>query len=211
MGALKTLLAAGLAAMALSSGAWAQDGGKPAASVPAQTAKAIFAGGCFWCMEGPFDKIDGVVSTTSGYIGGRVVNPTYQQVSYEDTGHAEAVEIVYDPAKVSYDKLLDVFWHNVDPFVQNRQFCDVGHQYRTAIFAVDASQRSAAEASLKKVQARFPKQKVYTEINDAAPFYKAEEYHQDFYIKNPSKYKFYRWNCGRDQRLKDIWGTEAGH
>lgn len=201
-----TMFLVAAALLGAASGAVAQDAAKPAG-----TATAIFAGGCFWCMEGPFDRLDGVVSTTSGYIGGHVANPTYQQVSRGDSGHTEAVAIVYDPAKVSYEKLLDVFWHNIDPFVKDRQFCDVGPQYRTGIFTTDAAQRAAAEASLKKVQARFPKETVHTEITDAGAFYPAEDYHQDFYVKNPAKYKFYRWNCRRDQRLTDIWGAEAGH
>lgn len=178
---------------------------------PAGSEIAIFAGGCFWCMEGPFDKIDGVFSTTSGYIGGKLVNPTYEQVSRGGTGHTEGLAVVYDPKKVSYAKLLDVFWRNIDPFVKDRQFCDVGSQYRSGIFVSDDAQRSAAEASLKQVQDKFAGKTIYTEITKASMFYPAEEYHQDFYLKNPPKYKFYRWNCGRDQRLKAIWGAEAEH
>jgi peptide-methionine (S)-S-oxide reductase len=180
--------------------------GATAAPQPApSTAVATFAGGCFWCVEADFDKVPGVISTTSGYTGGTVPNPTYAQVSAGGTGHAEAVEIVYDPAKVSYEKLLDVFWHNIDPLVKNRQFCDVGEQYRTAIFVHDEEQRRLAEASLKKVAAEL-KGTIYTQIVAAGPFYKAEDYHQDYYLKNPARYKFYRWNCGRDQRLEEIWG-----
>jgi peptide-methionine (S)-S-oxide reductase len=177
------------------------------APAPAKTAVATFAGGCFWCVEADFDKVDGVVSTTSGYIGGKIANPTYQQVSAGGTGHAEAVEVVYDPAKVSYEKLLDVFWHNIDPLVKDRQFCDHGDQYRTAIFFHDDDQRRLAEATKKTVEARF-KQTVYTEITAAGPFYKAEDYHQDYYSKNPVRYKFYRFNCGRDQRLEELWGKK---
>jgi peptide-methionine (S)-S-oxide reductase len=166
---------------------------------------ATFAGGCFWCVEADFDKVEGVISTTSGYTGGTVVNPTYQQVSAGGTGHAEAVEIVYDPAKVSFDKLLDVFWHHHDPLTKNAQFCDHGEQYRAAIFYHDEEQRRLAEASKQAVQARFH-QPIQTEITPAGPFYKAEDYHQDYYLKNPIRYKFYRYNCGRDQRLEALWG-----
>ena len=169
-------------------------------------AVATFAGGCFWCTEADFDKLPGVISTTSGYTGGRVANPSYTQVSAGGTGHAEAVEVVYDPHKVSYDELLSYYWRHVDPTVKNRQFCDVGEQYRTAIFVHDDEQRRLAEASKKKVEAAL-KQPIYTEIVPAGPFYKAEDYHQDFYQKNPTKYKFYRWNCGRDQRLEQLWGA----
>ena len=186
----------------------AQDAAKPA---PANTAVATFAGGCFWCMEPPFDKIDGVLSTTSGYIGGHVPNASYQQVSAGGTGHAEAVEIVYDPVKVSYAQLLRVFWRNIDPLAKDRQFCDSGDQYRSAIFVHGEEQKRLAEASKQELVAsgRF-KQPIVTQIVPAGPFYKAEDYHQDFYLKNPTKYKFYRWNCGRDQRLKELWGAEAG-
>lgn len=206
---LSIMIAIAVLAIALAgslSTAIAQD--KPAGE---KTAVAIFAGGCFWCMEGPFDALPGVISTTSGYTGGTVANPTYHQVSSGATGHAEAVKVVYDPAKVTYDKLLNVFWHNVDPFAKDRQFCDSGSQYRSAIFFMDEAQHAAAISSLKAVQARFPNQRVRTEVVQAGAFYPAEDYHQDFYIKNPTKYKFYRWNCGRDQRLKEIWGNDAGH
>ena len=181
--------------------------GAAGAQAPLATATetAVFAGGCFWCVEADFDKVPGVISTTSGYTGGTVANPSYAQVSAGGTGHAEAVEVVYDPTKVTYAKLLDVFWHNVDPLVKDRQFCDAGDQYRTAIFVRNDEQRRLAEQSLKKVAAEL-KGTVYTQIAAAGPFYKAEEYHQDFYLKNPARYKFYRWNCGRDQRLQEIWG-----
>lgn len=172
-------------------------------------AVATFAGGCFWCTEADFDKVPGVLSTTSGYTGGKVANPTYEQVSAGGTGHAEAVEIVYDPGKVSYDELLTYYWRHVDPTVKNRQFCDVGDQYRTAIFVHDDEQQRLAEASKKKIEAQL-KQPIYTDIVPASPFYKAEDYHQDFYLKNPVKYKFYRWNCGRDQRLEQLWGARKG-
>jgi len=173
----------------------------------AKTATATFAGGCFWCVEADFDKVEGVISTTSGYIGGRTANPTYEEVVGGRTGHAEAVEIVYDPAKVSYEKLLDVFWHNIDPLVKDRQFCDRGNQYRTAIFYHGDTQKQAAEASKTAVAARF-KQPIETEIVASGPFTKAEDYHQDYYLKNPVRYKFYRFNCGRDARLEELWGKK---
>jgi len=180
------------------------------ASAADALAKATFAGGCFWCMEPPYDKLDGVVSTTSGYIGGRTPNPTYEAVSAGGTGHAEAVEIVYDPAKVSYAKLLDVFWRNIDPTVRNRQFCDVGDQYRSAIFYHDAEQRRLAEASKAALAKSKPfPQPIVTEIVPAGVFTPAEAYHQDYYLKNPVRYKFYRYRCGRDQRLEELWGKPA--
>jgi len=178
---------------------------KPAAG--AATAKAIFAGGCFWCMEHPFDVLPGVVSTTSGYIGGQKKNPTYEEVSSGRTGHTEAVQVVYDPKKVTYEKLLDVFWHNIDPTVKDQQFCDHGSQYRTAIFFHDDAQRKAAEASKAKVEQRL-KAKVVTFILPASVFYPAEEYHQDFAKKNPFRYGLYRKGCGRDELLEQIWGVK---
>ena len=178
------------------------------ASAQDKTAKAIFAGGCFWCVEADFDKVPGVLSTTSGYIGGKVDNPTYNQVSAGGTGHAEAVEIVYDPAKVSYAKLLDVFWHTTDPLAKDRQFCDSGDQYRTAIFYATDEEKKLAEETKKSVEAKFAPRPVYTQIVKAGSFYKAEDYHQDYYQKNESRYKFYRWNCGRDQRLEQLWGKK---
>ena len=183
---------------------------KPAAAAPnpGKLAKATFAGGCFWCMEPPFDKLDGVVSTTSGYTGGTKKNPTYEEVSAGGTGHAESVQVVYDPAKVSYAKLLDVFWHNVDPVTADAQFCDHGHQYRTAIFVHDAEQKKLAEQTKAQVQKKFLEKKVATEIVPASVFYPAEEYHQDYYEKNPIRYKFYRTSCGRDARLEQLWGKK---
>jgi peptide-methionine (S)-S-oxide reductase len=172
---------------------------------------AIFAGGCFWCMEPPFDKLDGVVSTTVGYTGGRTKNPTYEKVSAGGTGHAESVRIVYDPARVSYSRLLEVFWHNIDPTTPNRQFCDVGDQYRAAIFYSSETERILAEKSKQAIEkAGLIREPIVTEIAPAGPFYPAEEYHQDYYRKNPVRYKFYRLNCGRDRRLKDLWGDTAG-
>lgn len=178
---------------------------KPAAG----QAVATFAGGCFWCTESDFDKMSGVLSTTSGYTGGTVKNPTYEQVSAGGTGHAESVDVIYDPGKVSYQQLLTYYWHHVDPTVRNAQFCDHGNQYRTAIFVHNEEQRKLAEASKKEVEAEL-KKPIYTQIAEAGTFYPAEEYHQDFYKKNPAKYKFYRWNCGRDQRLEQIWGSHKG-
>lgn len=171
-------------------------------------AKATFAGGCFWCMEPPFDKLNGVISTTSGYTGGQKKNPTYEEVSSGRTGHAEAVEVVYDPKKISYEKLLDVFWHNIDPTVKDQQFCDVGSQYRTAIFYHDEDQKRLAEASRAALEKNKPfKGPIVTEITRATEFYPAEDYHQNYYLKNPLRYKFYRSGCGRDNRLKQLWGA----
>jgi peptide-methionine (S)-S-oxide reductase len=174
----------------------------------AATAKATFAGGCFWCVEADFDKVPGVISTTSGYTGGTTANPTYREVGSGRTGHAESVEVVYDPAKVTYAQLLDAYWHDIDPLVKDRQFCDVGDEYRTVIFVHDEEQRRLAEESKKRVEAQL-KAPVYTEIVAAGPFYPAEEYHQDYYLKNPIRYKYYRWSCGRDQRLEQIWGKKT--
>ena len=182
---------------------------KPSVANPsAQTAVAIFAGGCFWCMEPPFDKLPGVKSTTSGYIGGRVANPTYEQVSAGRSGHAEAVQVKYDPGRVSYSALLEVFWRNIDPIAVDRQFCDVGDQYRSAVFTVGAEQQQLAEASKRKLQAsgRF-NQPIATQVVAASTFYPAENYHQNYYIRNPVRYKFYRFSCGRDQRLEQVWGA----
>ena len=173
-----------------------------------ELAKATFAGGCFWCMEPPFDALDGVVSTTSGYTGGHTANPTYEQVSAGKTGHTEAVEIVYDPRKVTYARLLEVFWRNIDPLTANAQFCDTGSQYRSGIFVHDATQRKLAEASKEAVAQRLQKP-IVTEITAASQFWPAEEYHQDYYKKNPIRYKFYRTSCGRDRRLEAIWGPDA--
>lgn len=181
----------------------------PAAAV--QLEKATFAGGCFWCMEAPFDKLDGVASVTVGYIGGTVKNPTYEQVSGGSTGHAEAVQITFDPSKISYTKLLGIFWHNIDPTVKNRQFCDTGNQYRAAIFYHDEQQHSAARASKTALESNKPfRGPVLTEIVPAGIFYPAEEYHQQYYKKNPLRYKYYRTSCGRDRRLKELWGDQAG-
>lgn len=178
--------------------------GQPAAVSSSDLAIATFAGGCFWCMEPPFDELQGVVSTTSGYTGGRTKDPTYEEVSSGSTGHAEAVQVRYDPKKVSYEKLLEVFWRNVDPLTANRQFCDGGSQYRSAIFYHHAEQQRLAENSKRALDARFDRP-IVTEIVPAGAFYPAEDYHQDYYKKNPVRYKVYRWNCGRDQRLEQVW------
>jgi peptide-methionine (S)-S-oxide reductase len=172
-------------------------------SNPAVTEKATFAAGCFWCVEADFDKVAGVLTTTSGYTGGTVRDPSYEQVSRGGTGHTEAVEIVYDPSRVTYEQLLDHFWKNVDPLAGDRQFCDVGDQYRPAIFFHSEAQRAAAEASKARVQQRFT-QKVAVQIVPAAAFYRAEAYHQDYYKKNPMQYRYYRWGCGRDRRLAEL-------
>ena len=178
----------------------------PATATPeAGTAVAIFAGGCFWCMEHPFDELVGVIATTSGYTGGNTPNPTYEQVSAGGTAHAESVRVTYDPSKVSYEKLLDVYWRNIDPLAVDRQFCDEGSQYRSAIFYTTREQQTLAEASKQKVQEEFDKP-IATQIVAAGRFYPAEEYHQDYYRKNPLRYKFYRLKCGRDQRLQQLWG-----
>ena len=170
--------------------------------------KATFAGGCFWCMEPPFDELPGVVSTTSGYTGGHKKDPTYEEVSAGGTGHAEAVEILFNPAKIGYARLLDVFWKNIDPLTPNRQFCDVGPQYRSAIFYHDAEQKRLAEASKTALEksGRF-ESAIVTEIVAASPFYKAEEYHQDYYKKNPIRFNFYKFTCGRAGRLEELWGS----
>jgi peptide-methionine (S)-S-oxide reductase len=176
-----------------------------------RVAVATFAGGCFWCMEPPFDKLDGVISTVSGYSGGTTQRPTYEQVSAGRTGHTEVVQVTYDPSKVSYEKLLDVYWHNIDPTVKDRQFCDIGSQYRSAIFVHDAEQRRLAEASKAALERTKPfKGAIVTPVVEAAAFYPAEEYHQDYYLKNPVRYRYYRSGCGRDDRLKELWGELAG-
>ena len=171
------------------------------------TTRATFAGGCFWCMEEAFEKVDGVMSVLSGYMGGHVVNPTYAQVSAGETGHAEVIEVMYDPTKVTYSQLLDVFWHNIDPTAPNRQFCDQGSQYRAAIFYHDETQQQLAEQSkLALEKSKTFQEPIVTQIVSASTFYPAEEYHQDYYKKNPVRYKFYKYSCGRAQRLETLWG-----
>ncbi len=196
------LVAASAAAFTLAA---AQTAGAP----PPQLATATFAGGCFWCMESPFDKLEGVVSVTVGYTGGTKANPTYGQVSAGSTGHAESVELKYEPGKIGYAKLLEVFWHNIDPVTANAQFCDHGAQYRSAIFYHDEEQKRLAEVSKAELakSCRF-KQPIVTEIVPAATFWSAEDYHQHYYLKNPLRYKFYRTACGRDRRLEELWGRQ---
>ena len=174
--------------------------------------KATFAGGCFWCMEAPFDKLPGVISVTSGYTGGQKKNPTYEEVSAGSTGHAEAVQIVYDPSIIAYSKLLDVYWRNVDPTVKDRQFCDSGNQYRAAIFFHGEEQHRQALQSKTMLEKNKPfREAVLTEITPATEFYPAEGYHQHYYKKNPIRYAYYRNGCGRDKRLKELWGNSTGH
>ena len=173
-------------------------------------AQATFAGGCFWCMEPPFDKLEGVVSTTSGYTGGRKSDPSYKEVVAGGTGHAEAVQVLYDPTKITYAELLDVFWRNIDPTTPNRQFCDRGHQYRTAIFYLDPEQKRLAAESKQRIEtSKKLEGPIVTEITEASEFWPAEDYHQDYYKKNPLRYKLYRHRCGRDQRLKELWGDDS--
>lgn len=176
------------------------------APTPAQRV-ATFAGGCFWCMEPPFDGLSGVLATTSGYTGGTTQNPTYDQVTYEETGHAEAVQVLYDPAQISYEQLLAVYWRNIDPTALDAQFCDMGRAYRAEIFTHDQAQHAAAVASREALvrDKPFPGA-IVTRISRAGPFYPAENYHQDYYVKNPLRYKYYRLGCGRDERLQELWG-----
>ena len=176
-----------------------------------KNAVATFAGGCFWCMEEVYDKVPGVISTTSGYMGGSKRNPTYEEVSAGVTGHTEVVQVVYDPGKVSYTKLLDAYWRNIDPTVKDRQFCDVGSQYRTEIFVHNDEQRTAAEASKEAIAKSKPfKEPLVTPITKAGEFWPAEAYHQDYHQKNPVRYKYYKTGCGREARLKQLWGAPKG-
>ncbi|MGE0444581.1 MAG: peptide-methionine (S)-S-oxide reductase MsrA [Vicinamibacterales bacterium] len=178
----------------------------PAASAGQSVATAVFASGCFWCTESDFDKIAGVVATVSGYTGGNFANPTYEQVSSGGTGHVEAVQVTYDPAIVSYEQLLDAYWPTVDPFNDRGQFCDVGEQYRPVIFVASPEEREAAEVSKRRAEERLGRS-VVVAVEPAATFYPAETYHQDYYTKNPARYNFYRWSCGRDARLEEVWGA----
>lgn len=198
---IRTLILFAVAAV-MATAASAQD-----AAAPAQKS-AIFAGGCFWCVEEAFDAVPGVVATTSGYTGGTMVNPTYEQVSHGGTGHYEAVKVDYDPAKVSYEQLLETFWRNVDPFDGAGQFCDKGHSYLSAIFATDPAEKGLAEASKTEVADRF-KKPVATVVLDQQAFYPAEDYHQNFHNVSTARYKYYKWGCGRAQRLEEIWGKPA--
>jgi peptide-methionine (S)-S-oxide reductase len=179
--------------------------GVPASSMAETGATAVFAGGCFWCMEPPFDAIEGVLDTTSGYTGGHTTSPTYKQVTGGNTGHYESVQVTYDPSRVSYARLLAVYWVNVDPFDATGQFCDKGASYRTAIFVASEEERALAEASKTSHEANFGRD-IVTPILPAAAFYPAEVYHQDYYKKNPLRYKYYRYGCRRDQRLEEVWG-----
>ena len=195
---MKTIAILAIAAALASPASFAQD----------NLAKATLAGGCFWCMEPPYDKLEGVVSTTSGYIGGKTPSPTYEQVSAGGTGHAEAVQIVYDTSKITYEKLLDVFWRNIDPTDASGQFCDKGSQYRSEIFYHNPEQKRLAEQSKATLDKSKPfKGPIVTQIAVATEFYPAEGYHQDYYEKNPVRYKFYRTSCGRDRRLEQLWGN----
>ena len=181
-------------------------------SAPAARDTAVFAAGCFWCTESDFEKVPGVIDAVSGYTGGHVAHPTYEQVSAGGTGHRESVEVIYDPTRVTYAQLLQTFWHNVDPVDAAGQFCDKGEQYTAAIFYRGAEQREAAERSKRAIEqsGRFT-QPIATAVIAAGPFYPAEAYHQAYYRKNPVRYRFYRWNCGRDRRLAQLWGGASSH
>jgi peptide-methionine (S)-S-oxide reductase len=211
--ALSVVLAVMAMVLVSASAAWAQKQEKAGAAAPARIQPAevaIVAGGCFWCVEADFDKVPGVLSTTSGYIGGKLDNPTYKQVSNGGTGHAEAVRILFDPTKLSYARLLDIFFRSTDPLTAGGQFCDIGDQYRNAIFYLDEKQRRTAEKAKADLQSSgILKGRVVTTIEKATRFYPAEGYHQNYARKNAVKYKFYRWNCGRDQRIKQVWGKKA--
>ncbi len=207
-------LVCSLATNLIAGAAWANENPQPSAKAPvplptpaAGQHVATFAGGCFWCMEQPFDELSGVLATTAGYIGGTVPNPTYDQVTYDNTGHAEAVQVLFDPARISYEQLLEVFWRNIDPTTLDAQFCDRGSQYRSEIFFHDKTQQAAALASREALQRAKPfAGAIVTRITQAGVFYPAENYHQDYYVKNPVRYKYYRYRCGRDERLKELWG-----
>jgi len=206
-----TLAVLFLGVRATVSGAGSLPAGEPeTTSPPENTARATFAGGCFWCMQGPFDELEGVLETTSGYTGGHVENPSYEQVSAGGTGHTEAVQVTYDPGRVSYDELLEVFWRNIDPTDATGQFCDRGSQYRSGIYWHDDEQQRLAETSRAELseQARFDAP-VATEILEAQAFHTAEDYHQNYYKRNPIRYRFYRSRCGRDRRLREVWGDET--
>jgi peptide-methionine (S)-S-oxide reductase len=185
-------------------------GEAPAAVMPTATvpATALFAGGCFWCMEADFEKVPGVIAVESGYSGGHTVNPSYEEVGSGGTGHAETVRVSYDPARLSYGQLLDYFWRHIDPTVADRQFCDAGDQYRSAIFTANEAEQRAAEASRDALLASGRFESIRTQITAAGAFYPAEEYHQDYYRKNPLRYAYYRNGCGRDDRLRELWGSE---
>ena len=198
-----------LSIMAVGLVAFAVPAGLPSGMVQSAptTAKAYFAGGCFWCMEEAFEKVDGVIAVVSGYMGGTVANPTYEQVSDGRTGHAESIEVTYDPTKITYQKLLDAFWRNVDPITPNAQFCDHGNQYRSVVFYTTDEEKQLAEESKSKIEQskRLPAP-IMTQLVKAPTFYPAEDYHQDYYKKNPLRYKYYKYSCGRAQRLEVLWG-----
>jgi peptide-methionine (S)-S-oxide reductase len=207
LGVVVALIAAG--AMTVQAQMKAEAPAKPAASTmtyPPGTATAIFAGGCFWCSESDFEKVPGVLEVESGYTGGRTERPSYQEVSAGQTGHTEAVRVIYDPAKVSYRQLVEYHWRHIDPTVKDRQFCDVGSQYRSGIYWQNEAERQVVEASLKALKESGRFQNIYTEVAPATPFWLAEEYHQDYYKKNPLRYAYYRASCGRDQRIEKLWG-----
>ena len=197
--------ATALALLFLGAGAGASAADAPDART-SEVRTAIFAGGCFWCIEADFEKLPGVIAAESGYTAGRTVNPTYEQVSAGSTGHTEAIRVTYDPQKVSYRQLVDYFWRHIDPTVKNRQFCDVGSQYRSGIYWQNEAERKAAESSRDTLLASGKLPRIETEIVAASPFYPAEEYHQDYYKKNPIRYAYYRQGCGRDARVQQIWG-----
>ena len=181
---------------------------KPMDTMTEQTRSAVFAGGCFWCTESDFEKVDGVLGAVSGYTGGRVENPTYKQVSAGGTGHTEAIKVIYDPGKISYRRLLNVFWRHVDPTDAGGQFCDRGDPYRSELFTIGEQQHQAAAASLARLQRqRLFDKPIVTPITPASTFYPAEGYHQDYYLKNPLRYRYYRFGCGRDARLRELWGS----
>lgn len=206
-------IAAGLAAMALAffSNAGAQDQ-TLAETAPKRLSSAIFAGGCFWCVESDFDKVDGVIETVSGYTGGEIANPTYKQVSKENTGHYEAVKVTYDPDLVSYDTLVEYFFRHVDPTDPYGQFCDKGDSYRTAIFVNTDDERAVAEAEIAEIETSgVLKDPIVTRVIQAETFWPAEDYHQNYYKKNPLKYRYYRASCGRDGRVEDLWDESVGH
>lgn len=197
----------GIATSVFSTAADNKDGGM-SAQAPSATASAIFAGGCFWCTESDFEKLPGVISAESGYTDGQKVNPTYEEVSAGGTGHTEAVRVTYDPSKVSYAQLVDYFWPTIDPTVKDRQFCDSGNQYRSAIFYGNDAEKKIVDDSRAALQASGRFKSIATEIAAASVFYPAEEYHQDYYKKNPIRYKYYRTGCGRDARLEELWGKK---
>jgi len=199
-----------IAAISFSAAGLAAAQAQPSPGAKPATARATFAGGCFWCMEEVYDKVPGVIATVSGYMGGHTKNPTYEQIGTGRTGHAEVVQVEFDPAKVSYAKLLEVFWRNIDPTQKDAQFCDQGSQYRSGVFYHDEEQKRLAEASRLALQKTRPfKGEIVTEINQAPQFYPAEGYHQDFHLKNPTRYKFYKSGCGREARLQQLWGKPA--